>query len=83
MFAERSDCICEVSEECTFFVRNKGLNNTIRAVRKIFCNGDRKSNCARYVVFRELGIDKVPDELLPFDHLSADLLIEKEKRMSA
>jgi hypothetical protein len=74
---------CEIAEECSFFERNEGLSNTIRTVREIFCTGQKKHNCARYVVYQQLGADKVPADLLPFDHRSADLLVEVEKKVPA
>ncbi|MDF7808918.1 hypothetical protein P4E94_15840 [Pontiellaceae bacterium B12219] len=80
MADSRTEHSCEIADKCSFFERNEGLNNTIRTVRKIFCNGQQKNHCARYEVYQQLGLDKVPEELMPFDHLAADSLVEAEKK---
>lgn len=69
--------ICEFSEGCIFFERYEGLSNTIQAVQRAFCNSEEKTICARYRVRQALDCP-VPDDLLPFDHISAELLIRED-----
>ncbi|MDF7826297.1 hypothetical protein P4B35_19875 [Pontiellaceae bacterium B12227] len=83
MHDEGSDCVCEIFEECSFFDRNEGLNNTILTVQRIFCSGECKENCARYGVYQVLGPEHVPSDLLPFDHLTADHLIAGKTKVPA
>jgi hypothetical protein len=56
---------CECLPKCLFF--NDKMNNqpaTAEMMKKRFCLGDN-SCCARYVIFKQLGREKVPSYLYP------------------
>ncbi|QBG48871.1 hypothetical protein EGM51_16235 [Verrucomicrobia bacterium S94] len=71
-----TECVCEFINECPFFERHEGLENTVRTVKEVFCYGE-KQDCALYQIAREIGIQHLPDELLPFDHLSVESILSQ------
>lgn len=71
---------CECLKNCPYF--ESGPASEISAVGKMrreeYCQGDY-SKCARYMVFKALGREKVPRDLLPFQVSRAEELINKSK----
>ena len=57
---------CRLLEKCIFF-RDKMVDmpSTARSIKARYCWGDGNSTCARYLVSEKLGVDKVPQDLLP------------------
>jgi hypothetical protein len=56
---------CELLSTCVFF--NDMMSNmpsTSNIFKIVYCNGNN-SNCARYMVRKELGKDRVPADLFP------------------
>lgn len=58
---------CELTESCPFFTTETGYSPELNhAMRQRFCLGDNRG-CARFIAFRQLGRDAVPNDLLPSD----------------
>jgi hypothetical protein len=56
---------CECLPGCPFFNdRMKGLEAIKESMKKRYCLGDNVK-CARYMVFKSLGKEKVPADLVP------------------
>ncbi len=56
---------CEILEGCLFFNDKMTLDSGLGALyKRSYCLGDN-TNCARYMVFKKLGRDKVPNWLPP------------------
>lgn len=56
---------CECIAKCPFF--NDKMPNmplTIKIYKQKYCR-DNNSNCARYIIFKALGKEKVPEDLYP------------------
>lgn len=69
--------VCEYLEGCVFFnVHMVDMPVTKEITRKRFCKGDN-SQCARYMVFKALGRDKVPSALFPSQVEIAQEIISK------
>lgn len=59
---------CECLSRCPFF--NETMSNLpamAGAMKKRYCLGDDKEKCARYMVFKSLGREKVPVDLYPHE----------------
>lgn len=57
---------CRLLEQCAFF--NDKMNDmpsTAKIIKTRYCWEGGNSPCARYLVFEKLGMDKVPQDLLP------------------
>ena len=56
---------CELLESCIFFnEKMENMPTTMEVYKKKYCRGDN-SICARQMVFKELGREKVPADLFP------------------
>ncbi|HIJ78551.1 MAG: hypothetical protein OEY01_05435 [Desulfobulbaceae bacterium] len=56
---------CERMDRCRYFLEHlKELEAVQEMWKRKFCKGD-KNQCARYMVLKELGVDQVPDYLVP------------------
>ncbi len=56
---------CECLSTCLFFNdKMKNMPVTANIYKNSYCKKDN-SNCARYIVFKALGREKVPIELFP------------------
>ena len=65
---------CELLDTCLFFNdRMSGYPTSIQLTKEQFCLSDN-SRCARYIVYKALGRDRVPDDLYPRE-------IERAKRI--
>jgi len=70
---------CELLPTCSFI--NDGITKlpiSMDYIKNSFCNLDN-SECARYVVYKALGRDKVPANLYPTERMRANRLILKPK----
>ncbi len=57
---------CERLKECSFFQGTMTYKPAISDIfKEEYCLGD-SSKCARYMVFKTLGKDKVPADLTPY-----------------
>ena len=73
---------CERFSNCPFYAEKlKDLPAMAEGFRKMYCF-NVKPNCARYILLKELGPDKVPVGLFPNDFETAKDIIEKEKSSS-
>ncbi|MBN2081151.1 hypothetical protein JW859_02970 [bacterium] len=66
---------CECLAKCPFFNdKMQGMDGTATMVKRRYCL-DNYENCARYIVFKQLGREKVPADLFPIqkDRLPAIL----------
>jgi len=69
---------CELLAGCLFFNDKMSMEEGIGALyKKNYCQGDN-SKCARYMVAKSLGREKVPNDLYPNMHQEAEELIAKE-----
>ncbi|RPJ50323.1 MAG: hypothetical protein EHM23_35430 [Acidobacteria bacterium] len=56
---------CECVSTCDFFNEQmKGLEAIKEMMKRRYCLGDN-SDCARHMVFQELGKGRVPPDLIP------------------
>ena len=69
---------CECLENCPYFEGD--LHKEISVIQELrvqkYCKGDN-STCARYMVFKALGKEHVPRNLLPTDVDGAKKIIEQ------
>ena len=66
---------CELVQCCTFptdFSNN--LPAQLASIKRAYCNYDFRG-CARYYVYKKVGLDKLTDDLHPGDKQRADLII--------
>lgn len=66
---------CELLEKCPFY--NDKIEDYpagVAAMRRRYCQKDN-SRCARYLIFKELGREKVPIDLFPNDNNRAELIV--------
>jgi hypothetical protein len=56
----------------------KGVDRMAELRQEKYCKGDN-SLCARYIVFKALGKEHVPADLLPFQTDKAKELIDKKE----
>jgi hypothetical protein len=69
-----SDCVC--LPKCLFF--NDKMNefpSTVNRMKERYCLGD-STHCARFMVFKKLGRDKVPLTLYPHQTEKAQEIID-------
>jgi hypothetical protein len=70
---------CELIAKCLFFNDQMAEMPDMAELQKNkYCRGNN-SICARYKVFKELGKDKVPKDLFPFDIKRAEQIISDSK----
>jgi hypothetical protein len=70
---------CELIKTCSFINKKvKDMPRISKILKKNYCNGD-VSKCARYMVFNELGVDKVPFDMFPYSRADAMVLIREHK----
>lgn len=56
---------CSLLDQCIFFKDNMSdMPSTANILKAKYCS-EGSSSCARYLVFEKLGMDKVPQDLLP------------------
>lgn len=57
---------CELQEECLFF-HNKipVMPSTSHALKAKYCREGACSACARYIVYKKLGKENIPETLFP------------------
>ena len=69
--------VCQYAENCPLFNGETAVPPALEKVlRERYCNtGD--VSCARYQVREALGPDALPDDLLPYDHATAERLISQ------
>lgn len=66
---------CEMTPKCLFFNdKMANMPTTANLMKRKYCQGDF-SACARYVVCKALGKEKVPADLTPSQMDRAKLLI--------
>lgn len=66
--AAAAESFCEMLVECLFF--NDKLENmpaVAGVMKKKFCQGSQQTTCARYMVAKTMGKEKVPADLFPHD----------------
>jgi hypothetical protein len=57
---------CKLLEHCPFFHdETSGMPLTARELKKRYCKAGSYHACARYVVFKKLGNEKIPADLFP------------------
>jgi hypothetical protein len=62
---------CEFSSRCAVFLGRSVRADVTMRYRDHYCMGDC-SACARWALAIAIGIDEVPDGLLPYQHERAD-----------
>ena len=69
---------CELLEICTFFKDHMARKPaTADIYKRLYCQEDHQG-CARYLVYRSLGKEKVPSDLFPTQSVRAKNLIKSE-----
>ena len=72
---------CECLKDCLYF--KSAIFDEIDGMREIrqqkYCKGDN-STCARYMIFKALGKEYVPKNLLPSQVEKAKEIIEQNKQ---
>ncbi|MDI6712813.1 MAG: hypothetical protein QMD96_06185 [Anaerosomatales bacterium] len=63
--------VCEFSSRCAVFAGRSVAPDAAFRYRDHFCTGDRRA-CARWALASAIGIERVPDDLLPQQHARAD-----------
>jgi hypothetical protein len=68
---------CECLSGCPFFngTMAAALPATVESMRKRYCFED-KTHCARHMIFRTAGKDKVPADMIPNQTSRARTLLE-------
>jgi hypothetical protein len=71
---------CERLKECPYFEGDlmKEVKEIVRLRQEKYCKDDNML-CARYIVFKALGKENVPADLLPIQVDRAKELIEEKK----
>lgn len=68
---------CELLEGCLFFNDKMQMDKGLGSIyKRNYCQGDN-TKCARYIVAKKLGRDKVPPNLFPNMFNEAEDLIAK------
>ena len=68
---------CECLEKCPFFNdRMQNMPALSKVYKRNYCQSD-SAKCARFVVFKALGREAVPDDLFPNQMEVAEELINK------
>ena len=71
---------CDFTGGCPFFngtmKEHPAMSNILR---KKYCLGGEKENCARFLVRNAIGSEKVPIDLYPNQFEKARIVIEQEK----
>jgi len=66
---------CELLQTCIFFNdKMKNMPGTANILKTQFCQSDN-SSCARYMIFKALGREKVPMDLYPQQKEKAEKII--------
>lgn len=61
--------VCELLAQCTVLNEEPAnMPSTARALKSRYCLGSGCRACARYIIFRKLGKEKIPADLLPNQH---------------
>ena len=67
---------CELIEKCIFFNdKMQGMPSTAATYKKIYCEQDFEK-CARFMVAKALGREKVPEDLFPNQKDRAENIIK-------
>jgi hypothetical protein len=57
---------CENLKTCPFFNdRMEDMPTLAGLMKKQYCLSDNYTNCARYMVFKKLGKERVPSDMFP------------------
>ena len=67
---------CELLKICVFFnAREEKYPVATARLKKDYCRGDN-SGCARYLVYRVLGKEAIPEDLIPPQRARARAIIK-------
>lgn len=67
---------CELIEKCIFFENQIiEMPSTATAFKQLYCEQNYEK-CARYMVAKTIGFDKVPDDLYPGQRDQAEKIIK-------
>lgn len=70
---------CELLEKCPFFDDHmQDMPRHAELFKELYCRGG-KTICARYIVFRALGHEAVPQNLFPNQVAVAEHVIDQAK----
>jgi len=75
---EKKMAKCEIIETCIFFnEKMSSMPTAAEMMKKNYCLGDN-TKCARYMVFKALGREKVPVDLFPNQVERAESIINNK-----
>ena len=69
---------CECLTGCSFFCDKRKMTPSLAEIKQRYCQTENKI-CARYMVMKTLGRDKVPPDLYPFELNQAIQIIQGGK----
>ena len=73
---------CEVLERCPFFNDvMQSMPDHAELFKQLYCHGGNDI-CARYMVFRKLGRDAVPETLFPNEVSRANTIIADSRKLA-
>jgi hypothetical protein len=73
---------CEVLERCPFFNDvMTGMPEHAELFKQLYCHGGNDI-CARYMIFKKLGRDGVPENLFPNEVSRANTIIADARKLA-
>ena len=63
--------LCEISSDCLFFNDQLAFQPAVAAMMKARYCKNSNHECARYMVYLELGRDVIPTDMAPSDRMRA------------
>lgn len=70
---------CELRQYCSLYKEMMSINGAHKHIGSKYCK-QKAEDCARYIVYKKLGKDKIPDDLFPGEVERAFKIIKKFKR---
>ena len=68
---------CELLGTCLFYTDKMDIDSGLgRLYKRRYCEGE-KTECARYLVYKELGRESVPVDLYPNMHDRAEKIVSE------
>lgn len=71
---------CEILEICPFINDPiEGMPGHAELFKQLYCHGSN-SLCARYIIFKKLGLEAVPNNLSPNEITRANMILPGAKK---
>lgn len=69
---------CELLGSCSFYEKMSGFEGAHKHLRSKYCKRNAE-DCARYIVYKALGKEKIPEDLFPVEKERAFAIISRFK----